>query len=229
MTTDPDNDDTRIVARRGPQHEAPQVTPPRVPEHTPDPEPEAPTPDDDRTLIVDRRPVDDHTLIVDRRPVDDHTVVVQRRRRSAEPTPPSATGIVDAPGSSGAPEAPEAGAADYSDTRLSGRRVAPPGLVAPVDTALRQPEPPQVPSGSSVRYSARPAPVIVPRLTPTNAPESVALDPDRLALAAAAAQIRQQANDRAQRRRRFTLVGIIACTLAVLVAAAYAVAALAGW
>jgi hypothetical protein len=99
-----------------------------------------------------------------------------------------------------------------------------------VDDLQRRYQPPQVQSGASVRYQARPAPIIVANSHPAARPEPIAPDPARIALAEAAAEIRHRAAAGIRRRRRITLVIIIASTLLVLIAAvAFAVFVLATW
>ena len=106
-----------------------------------------------------------------------------------------------------------------ADTLLSSRRAATPVHVPVADALQRRYEPPQVKSGASVRYAARPTPTII-------APKALLpvadAQPDaaRLRLADAAAEIRERAAAVKRRRRRLTLIAIISITVLVVLAAA---------
>ena len=203
--------------------------------------------DDDDTVIVQR--TDNHDTVIVQRTDNDDTVIVQRatdertrivaRARHARPEAvdptiePAVDPLVDPPAD---PEddgeatvrSPRGSAA--SDTLLSSRRATPPAHIPVVDDLQRRYQPPQVQSGASVRYQARPVPIIVAPSQPTPGSPPIAPDPARIALAEAAAQIRQRAAAGIRRRRRITLIVIIASTLLVLVAAvAFTVFALATW
>ena len=196
--------------------------------------------DNDDTVIVKRADNDD-TVIV-QRAADEHTRIVARARHAR---PEAVDPVVD-PAVDPAVDPPVDPAADpedddeatvrssrgslASDTLLSSRRVRPPAPTPVVDDLQRRYEPPQVQSGASVRYQPRPLPVIVVPQHPAAVSEPIAPDPARIALAEAAAQIRQRAAAGIRRRRRITLIVIIASTLLVLVAAvAFTVFALATW
>jgi hypothetical protein len=106
--------------------------------------------------------------------------------------------------------------------------VTPPAPTPVVDDLQRRYQPPQVQSGASVRYQARPVPIIVAPQQPAAVSKPIAPDPARIALAEAAAEIRRRAAAGIRRRRRITLLVITASTLLVLVAAvAFTVFALA--
>ncbi|TFD59848.1 hypothetical protein E3T39_09170 [Cryobacterium suzukii] len=116
-----------------------------------------------------------------------------------------------------------------TDTLLSGRRATAPVHTPVVDSLQRRYQPPQVQSGESVRYAARPTPAIISPKAPAPIPD-VLPDLARLRLADAAAEIREHAEVTKRRRRRFTLMAIISSTvLVVLAAAAYTVFTILTW
>ncbi|WP_104135355.1 hypothetical protein [Cryobacterium sp. Y62] len=191
--------------------------------------------DDDDTVIVQRVDNDD-TIIVqctendDTRIVqctaDEHTSIVARARHARSAAVDPAVAPVD--DGEATVRSSRGGAA--SDTLLSSRRATPPAPTPVVDDLQRRYQPPQVQSGASVRYQARPVPVIVVPAQRAAGSEPIAPDPARIALAEAAAEIRQRAAAGIRRRRRITLVVIIASTLLALVAAvAFIAFALASW
>ncbi|TFD87768.1 hypothetical protein [Cryobacterium serini] len=188
-------------------------------------------PDIDDTIIVERT-ADEHTRIA-RRANDDHTRRVVRQ-------PPTEVGAsADTPHEDDA-TADQADQADEAtvqsirgstatDTLLSERRAAAPVHTPVVDSLQRRYQPPQVQSGASVRYAARPTPAIISPKAPVPRPDAPP-DPARLRLADAAAGIRERAEVTKRRRRRFTLMAIISSTvLVVLAAAAYTVFTILTW
>ncbi|TFD18725.1 hypothetical protein [Cryobacterium sp. TMS1-13-1] len=184
--------------------------------------------DNHDTVIVQRTDNDDTRIV--QRAEDEHTRIVARARHSrpevVDPAVDSAVAPED--DDEATVRSPRGSAA--SDTLLSSRRATPPAHIPVVDDLQRRYQPPQVQSGASVRYQARPVPIIVAPAQSTPVSQPIAPDPDRIALAQAAAEIRQRAAAGIRRRRRITLVVIIASTLLVLVAAvAFTVFALATW
>ncbi|TFD51806.1 hypothetical protein E3T43_16130 [Cryobacterium sp. Hh7] len=200
--------------------------------------------DDDDTVIVQRTDNDD-TVIV-QRATDERTRIVARARHARpEAVDPAVEPAVDAvvdpavdplvdpaadPEDDGEATVRSPRGSAASDTLLSSRRATPPARIPVVDDLQRRYQPPQVQSGASVRYQARPVPIIVAPTQPTPGSPPIAPDPARIALAEAAAEIRQRAAAGIRRRRQITLVVIIASTLLALVAAvAFTVFALATW
>ena len=207
--------------------------------------------DDDDTVIVQR--TDNHDTVIVQRTDNDDTVIVQRatdertrivaRARHARPeavepaVEPAVDPVVDPlvdpaadPEDDGEATVRSPRGSAASDTLLSSRRATPPAHIPVVDDLQRRYQPPQVQSGASVRYQARPVPIIVAPGQPTPGSPPIAPDPARIALAEAAAEIRQRAAAGIRRRRQITLVVIIASTLLALVAAvAFTVFALATW
>ncbi|TFD48406.1 hypothetical protein E3T46_15295 [Cryobacterium sp. Hh11] len=207
--------------------------------------------DDDDTVIVQR--TDNHDTVIVQRTDNDDTVIVQRatdertrivaRARHARPeaVDPAVEPAVDLavdplvdpaadPEDDGEATVRSPRGSAASDTLLSSRRATPPARIPVVDDLQRRYQPPQVQSGASVRYQARPVPIIVAPAQPTPGSPPIAPDPARIALAEAAAEIRQRAAAGIRRRRQITLVAIIASTLLALVAAVgFTVFALATW
>ncbi len=221
------NDETRIVRRRTPRHVANATGDPADDDDQADDD----QADDDSTVIVRRgtAPDTDVTTNSDETNVEDTRLVPRRARAGRPPAAP-----VTAPASPATPEPDDeatvrsARGNATSDTQLGSRRATLPVLPPPVDALQRRYEPPQVQSGRSERYPARPAPEIVIRPQSTAGSEPTVPDPARIALAEAAAKIRQRAAAASRRRRRITLRLIIASTLLVLIAvAAFTVWALA--
>jgi hypothetical protein len=214
-TADDLNDATLIVRRSGPRHGAAVQAPGSEPNQSAEPvEPVEPVePDDDQTRIV-QRTTDEHTRVVQRKPA------VSRPDRASE-----APGDDAQPTDDSTVRSSRGSAAD--DTLLSGRRAASAAPTPVVDALQRRYEPPQVRSGSSVRYAARPAPAVVEAPAPASASTP---DPTRIALAAAAALIRQRTLAKARHRRRLTLAAIVTSTLLLLLgAAAFTAFALMTW
>ena len=197
-----DLDDATLIVRRGaPRHQSAEPAEPAVPAE----------PDDDQTRIV-QRTTDEHTRVVQRKPA------VSRPDRASE-----APGDDAQPTDDSTVRSSRGSTAD--DTLLSGRRAASAAPTPVVDALQRRYEPPQVRSGSSVRYAARPAPAVVEAPASASTP-----DPTRIALAAAAALIRQRTLAKARRRRRLTLTAIVTSTLLLLLeAAAFTAFALLTW
>ena len=185
-------------------------------------------PDIDDTIIVERT-ADEHTRIV-RRANDDHTRRVVRQ----PPTEVGDSGDTpheDDPTTNQGDEATvqSSRGSTATDTLLSQRRATAPVHTPVVDSLQRRYQPPQVQSGTSVRYAARPTPTIISPQTPVPIPD-VLPDLARLRLADAAAEIRKRAEVTKRRRRRFTLMAIISSTvLVVLAAAAYTVFTIFTW
>lgn len=186
-----------------------------APKDTPD------APDDDDTRIV-QRPTgdgdddDDDTRIVQGRTNDDDddddddddTRIVQGTTGGADP---SDDATVRSSRDSTA-----------NDTLLSRRRASALTQAPVLDPLQRRYEPPQVQSGASVRYPARPTPAIVePTARATVA--DVKSDPSRIRLADAAAEIRERAGAASRRRRRFTLIAITSSATLVVLSAAFTV------
>lgn len=208
---------TRIVRRGEPRHGAPASVPTASSE---------PDDLDDDTVIVQR--ADDDTVIV-QRAADEHTRIVARQPRGNGPTVAAgeAGRATDTdPDTADTDPADEATVrssrgSSAADTLLSSRRAAAPVHTPVADALQRRYEPPQVQSGSSVRYAARPTPAIIAPKAPLPIADAQP-DPARLRLADAAAEIREHAAAVKRRRRRFTLIAIISTTvLVVLAAAAY--------
>ena len=211
------NDDldeaTRIVRRGGP----PRGVPAAVPTASSEPDDL-----DDDTVIV-QRVTDDDTVIV-QRGADEHTRIVARRPRGSGPTV-AASEAGRATGTAGTADPADDATVRSSrgstaaDTLLSGRRAAVPIHTPVADALQRRYEPPQVQSGASVRYAARPAPAIIVQNAPLPVTDAQP-DAARLRLADAAAEIRERAAAVKRRRRRVTLTAIISTTVFVVLAAA---------
>jgi hypothetical protein len=185
-------------------------------------------PDIDDTVIVGRT-ADEQTRIV-RRANDDHTRRVVRQ----PPTEAGDSATTPHEDDATADQADEATVqssrgSTATDTLLSQRRATAPVHTPVVDSLQRRYQPPQVQSGASVRYAARPTPTIISPQAPVPRPD-VLPDLARLRLADAAAEIRERAEVIKRRRRRFTLMAIISSTvLVVLAAAAYTVFTIFTW
>ncbi|TFC27490.1 hypothetical protein E3O25_10385 [Cryobacterium sp. TMT1-3] len=235
---------TRIVRRGSPRHGA------AAPEPSINSEPDDSSDSDDSSQPDDEAGLDDDTVIV-QRTTDERTVIVQRetdertrivqragdehtRRVARRPRvggePGNAVDNADNADNNAddaTVRSPRGNTA--ADTLLSSRRAAAPAHTPVADALQRRYEPPQVQSGASVRYAARPTPAIVaPRAPlPVSDPQP---DLARLRLADAAAEIREHAAAVKRRRRRFTLVAIISTTgVVVLAAAAYTVFTVLTW
>ena len=188
------------------------------------------TDDSDDTIIVSRT-MDEHTRIV-QRGSDEHTRRVLRPARTkapdaADPTDDPTDDPTNGPDDEATVRSSRGSTA--ADTLLNGRRAAAPLHTPVVDSLQRRYQPPQVQSGESVRYAARPTPAIIP---PKNPLPLADVQPDlaRLRLADAAAEIRERAAVTKRRRRRVTLTLIISITvLVVLAAAAYTVFTILTW
>lgn len=205
----------------------------------PPPEPVADLPDIDDTDDTDTDDTDSDDTIIVSRTMDEHTRIVQRgsdehtRRvlRPARTKAPDAADPTDDPTNGPDDEATvrSSRGSTAADTLLNGRRAAAPLHTPVVDSLQRRYQPPQVQSGESVRYAARPTPAIIP---PKNPLPLADVQPDlaRLRLADAAAEIRERAAVTKRRRRRVTLTLIISITvLVVLAAAAYTVFTILTW
>ncbi|SEM88421.1 hypothetical protein [Cryobacterium luteum] len=248
---DDDRDEaTRIVRRGSPRHgaAAPQPSISSESDDSSDSD-DSSQPDDeagldDDTVIV-QRTADERTVIVQRE-ADERTRIVQRagdehtrrvaRRPKAGGEPDRADDRAD---DNAVDNADDDNADDATvrssrgstavDTLLSSRRAAAPAHTPVADALQRRYEPPQVQSGASVRYAARPTPAIVAPRAPLPVADP---QPDvaRLRLADAAAEIREHAAAVKRHRRRFTLVAIISITgVVVLAAAAYTVFTVLTW
>jgi len=191
-----DLDHATLIIRRGaPRHVAAAPTPSS--ESAPSAEP-----DDDQTRIVQRT-------------TDEHTCATQRKPTASRPGWASEAPSDDADPTDSTVRSARGGTSN--DTLLSGRRAASAAPTPVVDALQRRYEPPQVRSGSSVRYAARPTLVIVEASASASANRR---DPARIALAAEAARIRQRTLAQSRRRRRLTLTAIVTSTLLVLLGAA---------
>ncbi|MCY7403606.1 MAG: hypothetical protein LH475_03055 [Cryobacterium sp.] len=237
----PDDEVTRIIRRHAPRHAAaaPALTAsnrlelpgeigetdglelpelPQVPELSHVPE----LPDDDDTRS-EHRDSDERTRIV-ARTADDNTRIGARRQLGNRPAVHSEPDSDNAPAGSDPTDEATVRSSQRSkadDTLLSSRRAAAPAHPPVVDALQRRYEPPQVQSGASVRYSARPIPAVVePKASAPVPVPDVQSDPARIRLADAATEIRERAAATARRRRRFTLVAIISSTVLVVLAAA---------
>ncbi|TFB69018.1 hypothetical protein E3O06_16215 [Cryobacterium glaciale] len=199
---------TRIVRRGGPRHGA------------------APVP----SISSEPADLDDDTVIVQRN-ADEHTRIVARQPRGSGPTVAAGEADTDYADTDPADEATvrSSRGSTAADTLLSSRRAAAPVHTPVADALQRRYEPPQVQSGASVRYAARPTPAIIAPKAPLPVADAQP-DPSRLRLADAAAEIRERAAAVKRRRRRFTLVAIMSTTvLAVLAAAGYTVLTVFTW
>ncbi|WP_105034643.1 hypothetical protein [Cryobacterium aureum] len=190
-------------------------------------EPAVDGPDVEDTVIV-QRTIDEHTRIV-QRDTDEHTRRVVRGPRAATSDSDGAPNETDPAVDPGEATVRSSRGSTAADTLLSGRRAAAPVHTPVMDSLQRRYQPPQVQSGESVRYAARPTPTIVP---PQKSLPVADVQPDlaRLRLADAAAEIRERAAATKRRRRRLTLTLIISSTvLVVLAATAYTVFTILTW
>ncbi|MDJ0337791.1 hypothetical protein [Cryobacterium sp. PH31-O1] len=227
-----DDEATRIVRRGEPRHGAAAPAPtissePNVAEPSVAPDQLAEPSDGDEG--------EDDTVIVQRTD-DEHTRIVARRSRAGSPlgaAEPEADGSEQAAASIDeatvrSPRGSTTPDTDH-DTLFGTRRAAAPARIPMVDTLQRRYEPPQVQSGASVRYAARPTPAIVPPPVPRPVAD-VQPDLTRLRLADAAAEIRERAAVTKRRRRRLTLIAITSSTaLVVLATAAVTVFTILNW
>ncbi|TFD66921.1 hypothetical protein [Cryobacterium ruanii] len=212
---------TRIVRRGEPRRGAVAPVPAASSESD---VPDATDAPDDDTVIVQR--ADDEPTRIAQRTSDEHTRIVARRPRGA-------AFEVDSAGAGAQADDDEATVrstrnSTTTDTLLSGRRASAPAHTPVVDALQHRYEPPQVQSGASVRYAARPTPVFVEPKAQLPVAD-VRPDLARLRLADAAAEIRDRAVAVKRRRRCFTLAAIVSITALVVLAAAYTVFTLLTW
>jgi hypothetical protein len=170
---------------------------------------------------------DDEQTVIVHRISREHTRIVARRASADRPDGAAAapeitgevTGEITGESTDDATARSSRGST-VNDTLLSARRAAATEHIpAAADPLQGRYEPPQVQSGASVRYAARPAPAIISPRKPTNVPD-VHADPARIRLADAAAEIRERAAATARSRRRFTLIAVIASTVLAVIAVA---------